>query len=48
MFLQVRGGYDGQYAAKRSLDATQLPKDLSPTNEPLESIPVRLADLPGE
>ena len=38
--LQVRGGYTGEYGRQWSLDARQLHKD--PTNEPLESMPVRL------
>ena len=44
-FLQIRGGYIGEFGKQRSLDITRLPK--GPSNDPPESIPVRLTDLTG-
>ena len=44
-FLQVRGGYLGEYGKQRALHATRLGRN--PTDEPLESLPVRLKPLTG-
>ena len=44
-FLQIRGGYIGEFGKQRSLDITKLPKH--PSNDPLESMPVKLINLTG-